>query len=140
MKTLVDTNIILDVLMQREPHFAQSVAFLKLCGAGVTGWITASQTTDIFYLLRRGGKDSEAALGIVKSLTDNLKMIDVTAKDVRAAFDLQMSDFEDALAAQCAKRARMDYIVTRNAKDFVHSPVPAITPGEFLAKHYPAAK
>jgi predicted nucleic acid-binding protein len=132
MKVLIDTNVILDVLTRREPHFEQSAALLRLCGSRMTGCVVASQTTDIFYLLRRGGMDAQAAKALVKKLTDNMKVVDSNAADVQAALASDMPDYEDALLACCAKRQRATCIVTRNEKDFKQSPVRAISPQAFL--------
>ena len=63
-------------------------------------------------------------------------LVDVLATDVTEAFSLAMDDFEDALFAQCAKRVRADYIVTRNTKDFVDSPAPSVEPDDFLDKFF----
>jgi len=136
MKVLIDTNVILDVLTRREPHFEQSAAFLRLCGSRLTGCIAASQTTDIFYLLRREGMDTQAAKALVKKLTDNVKVGEINAADVQAALASDMPDYEDALLACCAKRQRASYIITRNEKDFKPSPVPALSPQTFLEKVY----
>jgi len=132
MKVLIDTNVILDVLTRREPHFEQSAAFLRLCGTRLTGCIAASQTTDIFYVLRREGIDAQAAKALVKKLTDNVKVVDTNAADVQAALASDMPDYEDALLACCAKRQRAACIVTRNEKDFKQSPVRVIAPQAFL--------
>ena len=132
MKVLIDTNVILDVLTTREPHFESSAAFLKLCGTKVTGCIAASQTTDIFYILRREGKDSVSARNIVKKLTDNIKVLDITAADVQNALASDMLDYEDALLTCCAKRQKADYIITRNEKHFRQSPVQALPPIKFI--------
>jgi len=132
MKVLIDTNVILDVLTRREPHFEQSAAFLRLCGTRLTGCIAASQTTDIFYVLRREGMEARAAKALVKKLTDNVKVVDTNAADVQAALASDMPDYEDALLAYCAKRQRAACIVTRNEKDFKASPVSALSPQAFL--------
>jgi predicted nucleic acid-binding protein len=132
MKVLIDTNVILDVLTQREPHIKFSAQFLRLCGANVTGCITVSQTTDIFYLLRRFGKDAQSAKDIIKKLTVNIKTLDVTNADFQNAMAAEMPDYEDALLAYCAKRHKAEYIVTRNESDFGFSPVPAVSPQSFL--------
>jgi predicted nucleic acid-binding protein len=132
MKVLIDTNVILDVVTKREPHFEFSASFLKLCGKQVTGCIAASQTTDIFYLLRRAGKDVQSAKDIIKKLTDNVRMLSVTATDVQSALADEISDYEDSLLACCAKRQKADYIITRNEKNFNLSPVPALSPQTFL--------
>ena len=132
MKVLIDTNVILDVLFQREPHFGHSAALLRLCGGGLTGRIAASQTTDIFYLLGREGMDSQVAKGIIKALVANIKVVDINTTDVQAALASDMPDYEDALLACCAKRQHAAYIITRNEKDFKHSPIPALSPQAFL--------
>jgi predicted nucleic acid-binding protein len=136
MKILIDTNVILDVLTGREPHFKASADVLKLCGARLTGLITASQTTDIFYMLRREGKDVQSAKAILKKLTDNIKVINVTSDDVKNALSSGIADYEDALLACGAKRQKAEYIITRNEKDFQQSPVTAITPIKFLEEFY----
>ena len=132
MKVLIDTNVILDVLTKREPYFEFSASFLKLCGVRITGCIAASQTTDIFYILRRSGKDTQSAKEIIKKLTDNVKVLDINAADVKNALNSDMTDYEDSLLACCAKRQKLEYIITRNEKDFSLSPVPAISPQAFL--------
>jgi predicted nucleic acid-binding protein len=132
MKVLIDTNVILDVLTRREPHFEQSAAFLRLCGTRLTGCVAASQTTDIFYVLRREGVDAQAARALLQKLTDNVRVVDTNAADVQAALASDMPDYEDALLACCAERQRATCIVTRNEKDFTLSPVRAISPQKFL--------
>ena len=136
MKVLIDTNVILDVLTIREPHFESSASFLKLCGRRITGFIVASQTTDIFYLLRRAGKDVQSAKDIIKKLTGNLNVLDITSLDVQNALNAEMTDYEDSLLACRAKRQKMDYIITRNEKDFNLSQVPALSPQTFLKQFF----
>lgn len=138
MKVLIDTNVILDVLTKREPHVQLSSQFLRLCGTKVTGFITASQTTDIFYMLRRYGTDAQSAKDILKMLTDNVKVLDIINADVQNALNSEMTDYEDALLACCAKRQKADYIVTRNDKDFKKSEIPVLTPSDFLEKFFKA--
>jgi predicted nucleic acid-binding protein len=100
MRALIDTNVILDVLTAREPHYEYSAAFLKL----------------------------------FSKLADNVKIVDVTAADVKNALTSDMPDYEDALLAFCGKRQKADYIITRNEKDFRQSPVPVLSPQAFLER------
>jgi hypothetical protein len=65
-----------------------------------------------------------------------VEIIDVTSEDIHNAFLLDGVDFEDDLQIVCAERAKMDYIVTRNGKDFANSKVPAVEPGKFLDKAF----
>jgi len=133
MKALIDTNVILDALMTREPWAASAQEILRTVAMDkFIGFITASQTTDIFYLLRRHGADEVTSKKIIKKLTASVKVSDVLPADVGNALDSDMPDYEDGLLAYCAKRQKTDFIVTRNKKDFVKSPVPAISPDEFL--------
>jgi predicted nucleic acid-binding protein len=132
MKVLIDTNVILDVLIERVPHYERSAVFLKLCGTQVDGYIAASQTTDIFYLLTRAGKSAQSAKGIIKELTDNIKVLDIITKDVNNALSSDMPDFEDALLACRAERKKIDLIITRNEKDFTFSKIPAMSPMAYL--------
>ena len=135
MKALIDTNVILDALMTREPWAASAQEILRTVAMDkFIGFITASQTTDIFYLLRRHGADEVTSKKIIKKLTASVKVSDVSSADVGSALDSDMPDYEEGLLAYCAKRQKTDFIVTRNKKDFAKSPVPAISPDEFLVK------
>ena len=109
MKVLIDTNVILDVLIGNQPHVVSSASFLKLCGTSVTGMLAASQTTDIFYILRREGKGAAEAKALIMKLTDRLTVIDVTSADVKSALESGMQDYEDALLAFGGMRHKADY-------------------------------
>ena len=134
---MIDTNVIIDVFQNRMAFVDNSGKVLKLSESHkVIGYITASTVTDIYYILRRHIKDNQQLKTLVKKLLTSVTLADVLAKDVIDSFILVMDDFEDALFAQCAKRLKADYIVTRNTKDFENSPVPPITPDDFLGKFF----
>lgn len=133
LKVIIDTNVILDILAKREPFLSDSSKVLKLSEIGsIQANITASCVTDIVYILRKY-KVSEP-VETVKKLLVVVPVRGVTAADISNAFDLDFEDFEDALVAAVAKSAQVDYIITRNTKDFERSPVPAITPTDILKK------
>ncbi len=69
-------------------------------------------------------------------MMDVLDVVDVTRNDCIKAFDLLIADYEDALLVHCAKRTKAEYIITRNTKDFVNSPVEAIAPEDFLIRFF----
>jgi predicted nucleic acid-binding protein len=138
MKILIDTNVIIDVFTKREPFYAASAEVLKLSDKrSMTLCATVSQATDISYILTRHLKDAAQARAIVKLVGDNLMLADVTVADYRSAIASDIADFEDAILAACAKRIKADYIVTRNTRDFTQSPVPAVSPDDFLAQYFP---
>ena len=133
MKIMIDTNIVIDVYQNRAGFAQASVKILKLSECNkITGIVTASTITDIYYILGRHIKDRQLLSAMVQKFLTTVKLIDVLAADVTEAFNLPMDDFEDALFTQCAKRIKADYIVTRNPEDFVRSPVPCIEPDNFL--------
>ncbi|KKM11029.1 hypothetical protein SY88_10665 [Clostridiales bacterium PH28_bin88] len=137
MKTIIDNNIILDVYQNREPFVQFSSQVLRLAETKqIKGYITANSITDIHYVLRRSLKDKQKLYTAIDILLRLVDIIDVTAKDIRKAFHPEVSDFEDELICVCAERAKIDYIITRNTKDFTNSPVPAITPEDFLTKFF----
>ncbi|GHV36330.1 twitching motility protein PilT [Clostridia bacterium] len=139
MKIMIDSNVVVDVYQDRELFADNSAAVLKLSESGkVSGFISASMITDIYFILGRHIKDDDRLRQLVRKLLTTVTLTDVFAKDVTASLDSPVSDFEDALVAQCAKRVKADYIVTRNEKDFAKSAVPAISPEDFLHKFFPA--
>ncbi|MEW5952286.1 MAG: PIN domain-containing protein [Bacillota bacterium] len=134
MKILIDTNVIIDYLADRTPFADHSERVLALCENGkVTGLVTANAITDIYYVLRKV-VGREKALEAIRTLCSILDITDVVKADILNARELDMHDYEDALAAQCAKRIKAEYIVTRNSSDYANSPVPAIEPFAFLTQ------
>ena len=133
MKIMIDTNIVLDVLLRREPFFQASYEVMKRSALEqVEGFVSATAATDIYYLLRRALKDDQAAKDGLERLLQLVGFADALGEDVHAAIASNMADFEDALVSAIAARCHMDYIVTRNAKDFRDSPVKALEPLAFL--------
>jgi len=131
-KLLIDTNIVIDYLADRAPFADHSEKIIVSCIEGeIKGIITASSVTDIYYVMRKiaGREKTIKMIGVLLEIFDVVK---VGKPDLINAIELDMPDFEDALTSICAKRAKADYIVTRNSKDFKYSQVKAITPKEFL--------
>lgn len=133
MKILVDTNIIIDTLTGRET-FRESAEQIFILAANQIEdmYITASSATDIYYLVRKHLHNTEQSKNTMSKLYQLFGILDVTANDCQDALLLDMKDYEDAVISCCAKRNQMDYIVTRNIKDYEHSKVKVLLPEEFL--------
>lgn len=133
MKILIDTNIIIDALTGREP-FREAAEQIFLLAANQTEdmYITASLATDIYYIIRKHLHSVEQAKSVMSKLYELFDILDVTAYDCRKALLGDMTDYEDSVVSCCAKRNQMDYIVTRNIKDYENSKVQAIFPSEFI--------
>ncbi len=142
MTVLIDTNVILDVLCNRPAFVQDSAAVMRLCETGrVCGAISALSVPNIMYILRKE-LTPERSREIITLLTQIFSIADLKGKDLTDAFRLQadtsrpgIPDYEDALQCVAAARIKADCIVTRNTKDFRNSPVPALSPDDFLRRH-----
>jgi predicted nucleic acid-binding protein len=133
MNILIDTNIIIDILEHREPFFEDSYRVIQLGIQGkLKAFMSAGAVTDIYYVISRSLHDADKARVKIIELSALVTIGDTTAHDIHMALTLNIRDFEDAVVAAIAKRKRADYIVTRNEADFTGSPVPAISPSQFL--------
>jgi len=132
MKALLDINVLLDVVQNRQPHYADSAAVLSAARTGeFTAVLPVHAITTVFYLVEK----ASGALTAGQVVDWLLQHFDVPPADravlVRARA-IPMTDFEDAVVASLAERHQCDYIVSRNAADFVGSTVRALTPADFL--------
>ena len=135
MNVIVDTCIIIDALQEREP-FAKDAQNLCLAVAKgeFSAFIPAKSVADIYYIMHRNLHSDEQARSLLKKLFLSFGILDTTALDCRNAIASPISDFEDAILAETAYRNNVEYIITRNTKDFAKSVVPVATPSEFLKK------
>ena len=123
MRLLIDGNIILDVLQNREPHVADSAKIWKLC-----------ETDQMEGYVMRKELNLEKINEVFKTLGLIFRFTDLTVSDMAKAAEMQWDDFEDALQAATAERIHVDNIITRNVKDYKQSRIVAFTPTEFLAR------
>lgn len=135
MNVLIDTNVMLDYVLKREP-FAESArdCIEHLYIVKAKSWLTASTITDIYYLTRRALKDNQAAKAVITKLLNAFHIAGVDKTDCFNALEINVSDYEDALVSVYAKKVKAQFIITRNIKDFQTSIIPAITPNDFLKK------
>ena len=137
MKVLLDTNVVLDVLQKRSPWFDDGKEiFLAIATKQIDGFITAKEVTDIYFFSRKQFKGEEnIEQKIRKIITGILALffvVDTLSEDCQNALGIENNDYEDAVMITCAKRANIDYIVTRNTAHFNQSAVPVCTPGDFI--------
>lgn len=133
MKVLFDTNIILDVLLDRKP-FADHASFLmsRVEQAEIKGFLCATTVTTIHYLLAKY-LDEEQALINIHSMMTLFEVAAVNRIVIESALNSKFTDFEDSVLHESARHAGVEYIITRNIKDFKKSKIPAFTPTEFLS-------
>lgn len=132
MKVLIDTNVILDVLCGRTEFLEASSKVWKYCEVDkLTGVISALSVPNIVYILRKE-LDPDKTKEIIDRLLLIFDVVELTAEDLQKAAEMKTADYEDAVQMCCAERINADFIVTRNIRDFVSSPVPAVKPSELL--------
>ncbi len=132
MKVLVDTNVILDVWLAREPFWRDSAKLIgKMERKDITGVICPTTITTLHYL----GKKilgEEKARRLIRSLLEIAKVGNVSKKAFRNALESKISDFEDAVIESVAIAEKVDFIASRNLKDFKKSQVKAKEPADFV--------
>ena len=134
MKVLIDTNILLDVILLREPHFELSKRVLKCCQSIVDGYIAVHTFSNMFYVLHETEDFSiEDCRNTFNKLLYVFDVASLDKSDVIAAVNNEaFDDIEDSMQHQSSIACKLDYIVTRNVDDFEKATVPAVTPEEFL--------
>jgi predicted nucleic acid-binding protein len=127
-RILFDTNVVLDVLLDRQPHVEASAAVWAAVEAGRSeGMLAAHAVTTIHYLVRKERGNAKARR-IILAIISVLSVADVDGAVIQEALQLPMADFEDAVTAAVARRAGCDCIVTRDPRGFRGSPVRSLTP------------
>ena len=133
MRILMDTSVILDVFLQREPHYADAA---RLWDANLNGrleaWVSAITPINIVYIGRKF-KDTKLLREAISGLLATHKVCTLNWEILNAALVLPVKDFEDAVQIAGALSHQLDAIVTRDKKDFSESPLPVYTPIELLA-------
>ncbi len=134
MRVFVDSNIIIDHLTKREPFDRDAYDLFSRIAkeTDLIGYTSVKSLSDIHYLMKRSLHSSLSALKLITKLTSLLLVLDNTDIDLLKAFSSGVTDFEDALIAESAVRNKLDFIVTRNVRDFERSRIKAITPRQCL--------
>ena len=133
MRVILDTNIAIDIMARREPFIDDAAKVFTFCCSGlVTGYFTSSTFTDLYYILKKYLHDELEVRNALDSWIHFIRILDVDSVDCKKALVSDVRDLEDALVAEVGKRHGIEYIVTRNTADFRSSPVPAVSPADFV--------
>lgn len=134
MVLLIDANIILDVLMNRQPFVKDSSLLWKLCETNkAKGYVSTLTFANMMYIMRK-----ELSPETIEEVFGKLKLIfefaDFSPAILEKAVKMKWKDSEDAVQSATAEQIHADYIVTRNVRDFTQSRVMAFSPSELLAR------
>jgi predicted nucleic acid-binding protein len=132
MTILIDTNVILDILLNRQPWYTNAALIFGLSQQNkIKSYVSASAITDIFYLTQKEHGKS-AAKEAVKRILQVFYPATVTDRNIYQALELKWEDFEDSVQYIVGQDLSVDYIVTRNTKDFTLSSIETVTPEQFI--------
>ncbi len=139
MKVLLDSNILLDIALKREPFAKEAFDIFSLIQRNkIQGFVSALTVSHLHYIINKNLSRSKAD----EFVKDVLTIFDVAPVDKEIlvnAIEMNLPDFEDAIQLNSAKKVSLNVIITRNKKDFQSSEIPTLTPVEFL-KNYLSAK
>ncbi len=132
MKVLFDTNVILDVLLDRDEFSEPAIKLMaKVEEADIDGLICGTTVTTIYYLVAKA-LGHEAARRHISSLISLFEIAPVNRMVLEDALTDKFNDFEDAVLHEAAIHSGAEYIITRNIADFKNSKIPVFEPTEFL--------
>lgn len=132
VKVIIDLNVVLDVLQEREPFYEASASLLAAVETGkVEGYLAAHSVTTLFYLIQKS-KSSADARAMITNLLQFLKVAPVDQSTIEQSLNLDYRDFEDAVQMITAVQCKADYLITRNTKDYKPALLPVIQPVDFL--------
>lgn len=133
MKILIDTNVIIDALTSREPwNESAEKIFIMAANNIVDMYITASSATDIYYLVRKHLHNVETARQVMGKLYSLVGILEVKEEDCVDALVSPITDYEDAVVEQVARRSAVECIVTRNQKDYEKGLTKVFLPDDFI--------
>jgi len=133
MKIFVDTNILIDLIADRKPHSKFAIElFTKAEGKKVKLFCSSHSIVTTHYLLKKYLQEKELR-DILYNLLDFIQVIPVDDGIIKKGLRSKHKDFEDAVQILCASSVeKMNFIVTRNIKDFRDSGIPALNPDELI--------
>jgi predicted nucleic acid-binding protein len=128
MKFLIDTNVLLDTILQREPFCKDSDKVVEMiCEGKAEGCVSVQSLKDVFFFCKKNA-DIDKSFKTIERLSYIFEIIDVNNQDVFSALMYDISDFESGLLGFSAKRNNVDGIITRNGKGFVDLDMAIIDP------------
>lgn len=134
MRWLVDADVVLDVLADREPWVEHSARVLELAEDGVVEAFLAAHTVTTLHYLIRKHRDDRTARRQVQRLLRLMRVVPVDEDRLLQALDLPVPDYEDAVQASCASKAKAEALVTRNVDDYASVGLDVFSPVEALAR------
>ena len=132
MRVLIDTNVVLDVLLNRKPFVDYAAQVLRKAETEIQGFVSAAAITDIYYIAYRELRERDAVKNLIRRVLSVLNVAEVSETAIFAALDSDWKDFEDSVQNSVAELHGFDAIITRNPTDYKGSALKVITPQDFI--------
>lgn len=130
---LIDTNVILDVVLDRHPWASDAAILFDLIVRGkARGYVASHSITTIAYLVQRTAGRVAAATSIA-DLLGILAVVPLDAADFQRALAMGLNDYEDAVQVAASLKVGATAVVTRNSRDYVGGPAKCLSAGEAVA-------
>ncbi|MDB5125507.1 MAG: hypothetical protein JWP94_3636 [Mucilaginibacter sp.] len=135
----IDTNVVIDFLANRQPFSMEAARLFNVAVDGKARiYISAVSYNNIYYILRQS-LTNKATIKLLDELSEITEIVDVTNAIIRQSLKTDFNDYEDAIQYYCAlSLPQIDFIVTRNTRDFKKSTLPVMNPSEAVASLNPA--
>lgn len=134
MELLIDTNVILEMVLQRKNYNTVIELFRIAIHSWDKPYITASSITDLFYIIRKETRNTEQTYIVMEDILTLVSILLVEEFDIWEAYLQKWNDFEDCVQYMTGKNHFMECIVTFNKKDYSKSLLPVLTPEEYIQK------
>jgi predicted nucleic acid-binding protein len=132
VKVLLDSNIILDIALERQPFFTNSETVVSFVEQGqIEGYICSSSFSDIYYIIRKE-KGQNLALEFLREIVNFCRIATVDSNTINMALNVNFKDFEDAIQYSTAVINHLDAIITRNSGDFPVTIPRILTPEQLI--------
>ena len=132
MELLIDTNIFLDMFQNRQPFLDSAIKIISSCVKKENnGYVSSHSVSDLFYILRKDFS-ADKRKEFIRFISSFFTIITEDNDDFLIASSNLLPDLEDSLQMRCAQKCQLDFIITRNIKDFETSSIRPILPDDFI--------
>ena len=131
-KILLDTNTVIDIAGPGRPQHFESIQLLSdIEHQEAKAFISATTLKDVYYVVSRSIDESYARI-VVQSCLELFTLLPVDATVCKLALQSSEPDFEDGIVRTCAEMEKVDFIISRDEKSFVGSPIKRLSPAEYV--------
>ena len=132
-KVFLDSDVILDLLTEREPHLEAVInLFIEIQNKKISAYTSPVVIANVFYIMARHTNKDRALKALIK-IKSLIKVLSCGDDEIELALSSDFTDFEDSIQYYTALNHKIDFIITRNVKDYKNANMNVLTPLEYIA-------